>query len=192
MRRTDTDKIERVKRATIRTVVEKGYFGATISMIAKEADVSDGYLYRHYKNKSELVESLFIENKDKFHDFIFETIPAKPTVREVLENICNFILQSYETQPDLIHFYVVLAHDHSFEFPDKVRRDIRHIGELLQEKGRRTGEVGESTEVEDILVSFFGLQGKMLEMYQRGIVSENYFRNKAKTRIIELCTKAWA
>lgn len=192
MRQTDTEKIERVKLATIKTVVEKGYFGATISVIASEAGVSDGYLYRHYKNKCELVESLFVENRDTFHGFIFDIIPKKETVREVLENICNFILQSYTSNPVLIQFYVVLAHDHSFDFPEKVRLDIRKIGEKLHEKGRLTGEVGADTEIEDVLVTFFGLQSKMLEMYQRNIVSEEYFKNKAKTRIIELCTKAWA
>lgn len=192
MRPTDTSKIERVKEATVKTVVDKGYYGATIATIAKAAGVSDGYLYRHYKNKSELVESLFIENKNSFHSFIFEIIPRKRSVKEVLQNICNFILQSYNEKPDLIQFYVVLAHDHSFDFPEKVRKDIRKIGEMLRSKGRETGEVAEETEVEDILVTFFGLQGKMLEMYERGIVSEEYFKNKAKNRIISLCTKAWA
>ena len=53
MRITDTNKIERIKTETKILIVEKGYHGASIAEIAIRADVSDGYLYRHYKNKSE-------------------------------------------------------------------------------------------------------------------------------------------
>ena len=53
MRETDLEKLEEVKLVALKMIVEKGYHGATISLIAKKAGVSDGYLYRHYANKNE-------------------------------------------------------------------------------------------------------------------------------------------
>lgn len=57
----DITKIEAIKTATIKIVVTHGIAGASISLIAKEAGVSDGYLYRHYSGKRELIADLFTQ-----------------------------------------------------------------------------------------------------------------------------------
>ena len=51
----DTEKIERLKEATMKLVVEHGYGGASAALIAKEAKVAAGYFYMHYSGKYEMV-----------------------------------------------------------------------------------------------------------------------------------------
>ncbi len=71
---TDLYKLHQVKEAAIRVIVERGYFGATIAQISKEAGVSDGYLYRHYTGKAELVKELYVERMGYFQTVILEGI----------------------------------------------------------------------------------------------------------------------
>ena len=81
---TDQRKIERLKYSTMKLVVERGFGGASVALIAKEANVASGYFYLHYISKYEMVNSILQEvysevfgRFDEFiqHDFaFFETI----------------------------------------------------------------------------------------------------------------------
>ncbi|MBI5419341.1 MAG: TetR/AcrR family transcriptional regulator [Deltaproteobacteria bacterium] len=54
-------KRERILRAAIRIFSQKGYFNSRISEIAREAGVADGTIYLYFKNKDDLLISLFEE-----------------------------------------------------------------------------------------------------------------------------------
>ena len=47
-RQIDETKMHRIKEAAVQLVVENGYGGASILMIARKAGVAEGYLYRFY------------------------------------------------------------------------------------------------------------------------------------------------
>jgi AcrR family transcriptional regulator len=191
MRIADESKLARVKEATIQIIVKKGYHGTTISKIASLAEVSDGYLYRHYKNKSELIRDLFIENKRNFHKQILEYIDQSDTVREMLIQSCHYIRSMAAEKPEIIKFYSLLAHDYTFEFPEVIRIEIRLIGEKIREKGIITGEVSKDTQIEEIILSFFGFQGKLVDLYEKGIISDEYFNDYSSQKIVNMCLKVW-
>ena len=52
------DKKERLMEAALRIFGQKGYHGATISEIAKQAKVSDGIVYEYFTNKEDLLLSI--------------------------------------------------------------------------------------------------------------------------------------
>ena len=54
-------KRERILRAAIRIFSQKGYFNSRISEIARQAGVADGTIYLYFKNKDDLLISLFEE-----------------------------------------------------------------------------------------------------------------------------------
>ena len=58
-----TDKREAILRATLNLVSERGFHGAPMSMIAKEAGVSAGIIYHYFENKDELITELYKELK---------------------------------------------------------------------------------------------------------------------------------
>ena len=191
MRITDETRLERVKQATIRIIVEKGYYGTTISNIANSAGVSTGYLYRHYKNKADLVRSLFVENKRNFHKTLFDFLDKSNTIEEFLHRSCQYIRQTVTENPEIIKFYSLLTHDYNFKFPDIIKEEVILIGNKIRQKGLQTGEISPETEVEEILLSFFGLQAKLLDMAEKGVISPKYFEEMAKQRIISMCLKLW-
>jgi|SRR5579862_1814336 len=56
--RTD-DKRSRILHAAVKVFAKKGYFGARVSEIAKKAAVADGTIYLYFRNKEDILVSLF-------------------------------------------------------------------------------------------------------------------------------------
>ena len=189
-RHKDLDKLDSVKCAAIKVIVEKGYYGATISQIAKEAKVSDGYLYRHYANKAELVQALFVENMNTYHDLIFESISKNEKVADVLLSSFQFLAGTIAEAPEVIAFIFIMDHDHSFDFPDIVSKNFEEIGQKIWAKGIQTGEINNKRSVEEVIAVTFGIPIKMLEMRRKNIISNKALSEHDIESMVEICLKA--
>jgi TetR/AcrR family transcriptional regulator, fatty acid metabolism regulator protein len=62
----DEDKHQKILQAAVKVFSEKGFFNSRVSEIAKEANVADGTIYLYFKNKDDLLISLFEEEFGKF------------------------------------------------------------------------------------------------------------------------------
>jgi TetR/AcrR family transcriptional regulator, fatty acid metabolism regulator protein len=58
-RKRSDDKRRRILDAAVRVFARKGFFGAKVSEIARKADVADGTIYLYFKNKEDILVSLF-------------------------------------------------------------------------------------------------------------------------------------
>jgi TetR/AcrR family fatty acid metabolism transcriptional regulator len=54
-----TDKREAILRAAIRVFARNGYFSSKVADIASEAGVADGTVYLYFKNKEDILHSIF-------------------------------------------------------------------------------------------------------------------------------------
>jgi TetR/AcrR family fatty acid metabolism transcriptional regulator len=57
----DQTKHKKILKAAVKVFAEKGFYNARVSEIAKEADVADGTIYLYFKNKDDILISLFEE-----------------------------------------------------------------------------------------------------------------------------------
>lgn len=57
----DENKHKKILKAAIKVFAEKGFYNSRVSEIAKEADVADGTIYLYFKNKDDILISLFEE-----------------------------------------------------------------------------------------------------------------------------------
>lgn len=57
----DVTKHKKILKAAVKVFAEKGFYNARVSEIAKEADVADGTIYLYFKNKDDILISLFEE-----------------------------------------------------------------------------------------------------------------------------------
>lgn len=57
----DITKHKKILKAAVKVFAEKGFYNARVSEIAKEADVADGTIYLYFKNKDDILISLFEE-----------------------------------------------------------------------------------------------------------------------------------
>lgn len=190
MRETDFDKLAKVKMAALKTIVEKGYHGATISLIAKKAEVSNGYLYRHYANKNELIKNLFIESMASFHNLIFELIEKEDKISDIIKKSFGFLAEISKQSPEVTAFIFIMDHDHNFDFPKNVKENFVKIGKQIWEKGIETGEINNKRSVEDVLAVTFGMPIKMLEMRRKKIISDKEIDATDIKNLAEICLKA--
>lgn len=83
-----TEKQEKILEAALQLFAEQGYAATSTSKVAKEAGVSEGLIFRHFKNKEGLLEAIFNavaeRTKDIFADIVLTTDP-KEVIGKVLE-----------------------------------------------------------------------------------------------------------
>jgi TetR/AcrR family fatty acid metabolism transcriptional regulator len=57
----DETKHQKIIQAAAKVFAEKGFYNSRVSEIAKEANVADGTIYLYFKNKDDILISLFEE-----------------------------------------------------------------------------------------------------------------------------------
>jgi TetR/AcrR family fatty acid metabolism transcriptional regulator len=77
-------KYKQIIDAAVIIIAENGYHQAQVSKIAKQAGVADGTIYLYFKNKEDILISLFEEKMGIFIDKIKEVIAGKQTAAEKL------------------------------------------------------------------------------------------------------------
>jgi TetR/AcrR family fatty acid metabolism transcriptional regulator len=70
--------------AAVIAIAENGYHQAQVSKIAKQAGVADGTIYLYFKNKEDILISLFEEKMGDFIEKIGKMIAGKGTAAEKL------------------------------------------------------------------------------------------------------------
>lgn len=70
--------------AAVIVIAENGYHQAQVSKIAKQAGVADGTIYLYFKNKEDILISLFQEKMGSFVEKIENTIAGKESSAEKL------------------------------------------------------------------------------------------------------------
>jgi len=190
MRPIDSTKLERIKKETKILIVEKGYHGASIAELARRAEVSDGYLYRHYKNKSELVKDIFESQLKQFHDFIIDQLENSKTAKRVVEEIISFLFELSNTEPYAIQFAHSLVYDFEFEYPQSRQDAINKISTLLLKLGKKTGEFAPSTREIDIQLTVLTIPVKFIEYSNKGYHLNKPDSKNEKSLLVNLCMKA--
>jgi len=70
-------KFKQIIDAAVIIIAENGYHNAQVSKIAKQAGVADGTIYLYFKNKEDILISLFQEKMGQFIEKIEEDITEK-------------------------------------------------------------------------------------------------------------------
>jgi len=79
-----TERKRVIVQSATKIFAEKGYDGATISEIAKEAKVADGTIYEYYRNKEDLFLNIPEENLLELLSYIDGASPEKKLERAIL------------------------------------------------------------------------------------------------------------
>ena len=125
-----------VLAAATRLFAEKGYGGAPVSEIAREAGVSEGAVFRMFPTKENLLAAIFREVRETFFADLergFRFQPEEPGLTMVLRLACIYcrFYENRETEFDFIH------RNNPFQMPgvgDSCREDIRRIHDKMLEQ----------------------------------------------------------
>lgn len=80
----DKPKYKQIVDAAVIAIAENGYHQAQVSKIAKEAGVADGTIYLYFKNKEDILVSVFREKMSVFVENVKEILATEITATEKL------------------------------------------------------------------------------------------------------------
>ncbi|MCS6858173.1 MAG: TetR/AcrR family transcriptional regulator, partial [Sandaracinaceae bacterium] len=101
------DKRERILRAAIRVFAKKGFYAARVSEIAKTARVADGTIYLYFRNKEEILISLFESRIELLNQALRAIVEEKLPFEERFFKMLETQFGAFEGQPDLAEVVTV-------------------------------------------------------------------------------------
>jgi TetR/AcrR family transcriptional regulator, fatty acid metabolism regulator protein len=93
------DKRERILAAAERIFARHGFFAAKVSDVAKEAGVADGTIYLYFKNKDDLLISLFERRMQQVNQTLRAATSKVKSPREQLRAFVKTYLQLVADEP---------------------------------------------------------------------------------------------
>lgn len=123
--KTQKPKYKQIIDAAVVTIAENGYHQCQVSKIAKQAGVADGTIYLYFKNKEDILISMFREKLEQFVESVVPIIEGKTSAAEKL----LLLIENH---------YKILASDHHLAVVTQLelrqtKRDLRlKINEILK------------------------------------------------------------
>lgn len=101
------DKRERILSAAIKVFAKNGFYATRVSEIAKAAGVADGTIYLYFKNKDDVLISIFEDGITRLLEIIREVAASEATVEQRIKRIIEMQLGLLEDQRDLAEVITV-------------------------------------------------------------------------------------
>src|SRR5690625_131997 len=97
----DRPKYRQIIEGAIEVIAENGFHSSQVSKIAKKANVADGTIYLYFKNKEDILISLFKEKMGSFIDQILQAINLETTASEKLLTLIRLHYEQLSENPYL-------------------------------------------------------------------------------------------
>lgn len=190
-RQINYDKLAAIKQSTMELIAQNGNQKTTISMVAKHAGVSAGYLYTHFDSKEALIDALI---HDTYLDVLGKLMrigQSGKNIEEMLsEFLCSLMNIAYE-DPVKAKFLTSLAHDERFikEFVMEDPHGIFKIAEKVLVVGKREQVFREDLSAEELLLVFLNLP--ISSIYYSFIIDKGKdFNAQMQQKVVRLCLNA--
>lgn len=141
MKEKTNGKYEMILRAAIKVFAENGFFNSKVADVAKEAGVADGTVYLYFKNKDDILVSIFNHVSEQALAHARTVLAEIDEPAEKLKQIVRGHLEMYARDRDLaVVFQVELRSSTKFmeQFSaTKVTEYLDLIGSIIAEGQRR-------------------------------------------------------
>jgi len=138
--RKQNTRLPDIMRTAVHLFVKKGIDGTTIKDIAKEANVAEGALYRHFKSKDDLAWHLFSTNLNQFTADLMATVYPETTAQKRIEKFVEESFTAYEQNPELYSYLILQEHSEL----EKYSQSYIHPGHVVMKiikDGQKSGEI---------------------------------------------------
>ena len=110
----------------------KGVQALTIKNLANKMSFSEPALYRHFKDKTEIIKALLVFHKDIIQSGVLDILKTERNALNKFEEILKFKFAHIEKNPALV---MVIFSETSFQYNSVLSRVVRKILE------QRTGKI---------------------------------------------------
>jgi TetR/AcrR family transcriptional regulator, fatty acid metabolism regulator protein len=158
-RQKSDDKRRRILQAAVKVFAQKGYHRAKVAAIARHADVADGTIYLYFRNKEDILVSLFDEVMDEHLRSAREELATVEGAPARLRAIARHHLRVLGGNRDLaVVFQVELRQSTQFmeRFTASWLQDyFALVGDVIDD-GRRDGSLRADLPRKLAIKAFFG------------------------------------
>ena len=202
------DRRRQLLKAATKVFARKGYHATRIADIASEAGVAYGLVYHYFKNKDEILGSLFEDNWATLVRAMQGLAAGQATFSQKLDTVVGFLIEAYRLVPDVVTVLVVEIARSPMALDEKrmqgFRKGFQALADLLVE-GQKTGEVRKGIDplltayclfgaMETILTGFVlksfpatdenlaRIRKQVVELFMRGVQSEAKEPREAKAK----------
>ena len=147
-----TEKQIKILHTALRLFANEGYNATSTARVAKEAGVSEGLIFRHFKNKDGLLDAIMAQMKEKVK-MAFADIALTSDPKEVLRKTLTMPLETDEADYELWRLTYALKwqkNRYNDESQDAIKLVLRNAFEKL-------GYADPDAEVEVILMCLDGM-----------------------------------
>ncbi len=131
------DKRQAILDAAVKVFAGKGFFRSRVSEIAREAGVADGTIYLYFKNKDDILISIFeLKMQEVIRNFRNAVAREKDAVSR-MECLIRMHLEEFQANPDLAAVFQVELRRSSRFMREYRKRELREyldlIGEIIRQ-----------------------------------------------------------
>jgi len=137
-----SEKYDAILEAALKVIAENGFHGSQVSKIAKEAGVADGTIYLYFKNKEDILISLFQARLGKLVAQFNESIRETSTADEALRRVCEIHYTELENNVNLAYVTQIELRQSNIELRRAIGATVKpyiKLIELILEKGVQEG-----------------------------------------------------
>jgi TetR/AcrR family fatty acid metabolism transcriptional regulator len=157
--RSARDKRQMILDAAIKVFARTGYHGSRVSDIAREAGIAYGLVYHYFKNKEEILDTIFSERWGGFIEVVDHIADSDTSTEEKLLSIAATVLNAYRLRGDWVKVLVFeIQRSPRFSRPEQMRAVgglFRAIVRLLR-VGQERGELRADLDPEITCAVFIG------------------------------------
>ncbi|MBR0613951.1 TetR/AcrR family transcriptional regulator [Bacillus safensis] len=129
--------------AAVVVIAENGYHQSQVSKIAKQAGVADGTIYLYFKNKEDILISLFKEKMGQFIERMETDIQKKPSAKEKLLLLIEEHFRMLAQNHHLALVTQLELRQSNLELRQKINEVLKGYLNMLESiltEGKKTGE----------------------------------------------------
>lgn len=145
--------------AAVEVIAENGYHQSQVSKIAKQAGVADGTIYLYFKNKEDILISLFKEKMGQFIERMEEDIKEKATAKEKLALVISKHFSLLAGDHNLAIVTQLELRQSNLEMRQKINEILKGYLNILDgilTEGIQSGELKEGLDVRLARQMIFG------------------------------------
>lgn len=188
------EKRDIIFQAAVKVFARKGYHEGTIADIAREAGISYGLVYNYFKNKEDIVITLFRNRWQRFIRRIEKIQGQDCSPAEKLVKVGTFLIRSYEVEPNLMKVLVlnVVPHSYFFEKNKKAIEKAFHLIQAIIEEGQTQGVFDRRFDPKIATQGFYGGILQVLVSWIQGIVPDSPSYIKKANQFFQMLVESWS
>ncbi len=139
---------------------EKGLQTLTIKNLAKKMSFSEPALYRHFKDKTEIIKALLLFHKEIIQNSILKIFNSKKNVLDKFKEILKFKFTYIEKNPALV---MVIFSETSYQYNSELSTVVRKMLEQrtkkiikLIESGQNEGSIRKDIDADQLGIILLG------------------------------------